>query len=85
DDHGRPDTHPHDANGGHNHDWVDGKRGAPYVIDSDVVVGAFIVSLCAIGLVVVTANDAVGIGVLDDFLYAPLGAGFSEGMIMIFG
>ena len=31
-----------------------------------------------------TANDATGVGVADDFLFVPLGAGVREGLILIF-
>lgn len=34
---------------------------------------------------VVAADDATGIGVADDFLFGPLGAGVGEGLILIFG
>ena len=30
-------------------------------------------------------DDATGIGVADDFLFGPLGAGVGEGLILIFG
>ena len=34
DDHGNPKNHPHDENGGHYHDWVDGKRGKARLAES---------------------------------------------------
>lgn len=33
----------------------------------------------------VAADDLTGVGVADDFLFGPLGAGVGEGLIMIFG
>ena len=36
-------------------------------------------------MVAITADDLTGVGVADDFLYGPLGAGFGKGIIMIFG
>lgn len=39
---------------------------------------------CVIGIVVVAADDATGIGVADDFLLAPLGAGIGKGIVLIF-
>ena len=85
DDHGRPDKHPHDSNGGHNHDWENGIRGPAYSIGWKPIVGAALVTACVIGMVVVAADDATGFGVADDFLFGPLGAGVGEGFIMIFG
>lgn len=85
DDHGRPDKHPHDSNGGHNHDWENGVRGPAYSIGWEPIAGAALVTVCVIGIVVVAADDATGIGVADDFLFGPLGAGVEKGLIMIFG
>ena len=85
DDHERPDKHPHDSNGGHNHDWKDGVRGPAYSVGWEPVAGAALVTVCVIGIVVVAADDATGIGVADDFLFGPLGAGVGEGLILIFG
>ncbi len=85
DDHGRPDKHPHDPNGGHNHDWENGVRGPAYSIGWESIAGAALVTVCVIGIVVVAADDATGIGVADDFLFGPLGAGVGEGLILIFG
>lgn len=47
-------------------------------------VWALTLHLCAWNCVV-TADDATGIGVADDFLFAPLGTGIREGLILIFG
>ena len=85
DDHGRPDKHPHDSNGGHNHDWKNGVRGPAYSIGLEPIAGVALVTVCAIGIVVVATDDVTGIGVIDDFLFGPLGAGVGEGLILIFG
>ena len=85
DDHGRPDKHPHDSNGGHNHDWKNGVRGPAYSIGWKPIAGVALVTVCVIGIVVVAANDVTGFGVADDFLFGPLGAGVREGLILIFG
>lgn len=82
---GRPDKHPHDPNGGHNHDWEDGVRGPAYTIEWEPIVGAVLVTICVIGIVVIAADDVTGVGVADDFLFGPLGAGVGEGLILIFG
>ena len=84
DDHGRPDKHPHDPNGGHNHDWEDGVRGPAYNISWEAVAGGALVTACVIGIIVVAADDATGIGIADNFLFGPLGAGIGEGLILIF-
>ena len=84
DDHRRPDKHPHDSNGGHNHDWENGVRGPAYSIGWEPIAGVTLVTVCAIGIVVVAADDVTGIGVADDFLFEPLGAGVGEGLILIF-
>lgn len=36
-------------------------------------------------IIAVAADDLTGVGVADDFLFVPLGAGVGEGLIMIFG
>ena len=83
-DHGRPDKHPHDSNGGHNHDWKNGKRGPAYADAMKPVLGVVIVAACVIGVIAVAADDTTGVGIADDFLFGPLGAGIREGLIMIF-
>ena len=85
DDHGAPSKHPHDSNGGHHHDWTGGKRGAPYAADLKPVAGVALVTICVIGIVIVAADDATGIGIADDFLFCPLGAGIGEGFLLIAG
>ena len=84
DDHGAPNKHPHDSNGGHNHDWVNGKRGPAYE-SIEPIVGTALIAICVIGVVVVAADDLTGVGVADDFLFVPLGTGIGNGIIMIFG
>ena len=84
-DHGRPDKHPHDNNGGHNHDWENGVRGPAYTVNWGTVGGVALVTVCVIGIVIVATDDITGIGIADDFLFGPLGAGVGQGMVMIFG
>ena len=84
DDHGFPDKHPHDANGGHNHDWINGVRGPAYNIGWEQVVGIALVTICVIGVVIVAVDDVSGIGVADDFLFGPLGTGIGSGFALIF-
>ena len=43
------------------------------------------VVICTVGIIAVAADDLTGVGVADDFLFGPLGAGVGEGLIMIFG
>ena len=85
DDHKRPDKHPHDPNGGHNHDWKDGVRGPAYSVNWEAIAGAAIVTVCVIGIAVVVADDVTGAGVADDVLIYPLITGVGEGLILIFG
>ena len=84
DDHGNPANHPHDENGGHNHDWDDGVRGPAYSMNWEAAAGLALVTISVVGIVAVAANDATGVGVADDFLFVPLGAGVREGLILIF-
>ena len=76
----------------HDHDWNNGKRGTDHLPPSpeykfswEPVAGIGMVTICVAGFVVVALDDATGIGIGDDFLFGPLGAGFSKGLIMIFG
>ena len=89
DDHNQPGKHPHDKNGGHSHDWdwsnKKKPRGPAYVNDMDVIIGTGIVAVCAVGIVIVAVDDLTGVGVADDFLFAPFGTGIGEGMLLIFG
>ena len=84
-DHGRPDKHPHDSKGGHHHDWKNGVRGSAYTFSWGTVAGAALVTVSVIGIIVVAADDVTGIGVADDFLLGPLGAGIGEGLALILG
>lgn len=85
-------NHPGDMPFPHDHRWENGKRGKEhlppdpsYQINWEPVIGAGLVTICVVGIIVVAADDATGIGVVDDFLYGPLGAGVGEGLILIFG
>ena len=76
----------------HDHGWENGERGKDhlppdpsYKINWEPVIGVGLVAICVMGIIVVAADDATGIGVADDFLFGPLGAGVGEGLIMIFG
>ena len=76
----------------HDHEWKDGKRqkdhlppSPDYEFTLDTIIGIGMVTICAIGMVAITVDDLTGVGVADDFLYGPLGAGFGKGIIMIFG
>ena len=76
----------------HDHEWKDGQRqkdhlppSPDYEFSLEPVLGVGLVTICVIGIVVVAADDATGIGVADDFLFGPLGAGVGEGLILIFG
>lgn len=87
-DHDRPDIHPHDENGRHYHDWdwtKDPPRQPPHAFSWDPLLGAALVTVCVLGIIVVAADNLTGIGVADDFLFGPLGAGVSAGASFIFG
>ena len=60
-------------------------NGPAYSIGWEPIAGAILVAACVIGIAVIAADDAAGIGVADDFLLGPLGAGVGEGLVMIFG
>ena len=85
DDHGFPDTHPHDENGGHYHDWEGGVRGPAHAFSWDTFWGGLLAAGCLAAIVVVAVDDSTGIGVADDWLVVPLGEGVAEGIIMLFG
>ena len=85
DDHGYPEKHPHDANGGHNHDWENGVRGPAYSTARAPVAGIVVTAACLIGIVIIAVDDTTGIGIADDFLLGPLGAGLEEGLRLITG
>ena len=84
-DHGRLDKHLHDSKGGHHHDWKNGVRGSAYTFSWGTVAGAALVTVSVIGIIVVAADDVTGVGVADDFLLGPLGAGIGEGLALILG
>ncbi len=87
-DHGFPDSHPHDENGGHNHDWDWSKtppRGEPYAFNWEPVAGVVILTICVAGIIVVVADNLTGVGIADDALLGPLGAGVTEALTLIFG
>lgn len=74
----------------HDHEWNNGKRqkehiptSPEYEISWEPVVGIGITFACAIGIVIVSADDFTGIGVADNFLLAPLWTGFANGIAMI--
>ena len=56
-----------------------------YKMSWEPVIGAGLVVICTVGIIAVAADDLTGVGVADDFLFGPLGAGVGEGLIMIFG
>ena len=85
DDHGFPDKHPHDENGGHYHDWIGGKHGDAYVISLEKPLGGIIVAGSIIGITIIVADNITGIGIADDALLGPLSGSFAKGIIMIFG
>ena len=50
DDHKQPDQHPHDENGGHQHDgdWTQKPpRGPAYTIDASPIIGIALIAVCA--------------------------------------
>ncbi len=75
----------------HDHSWKDGERGKEhlppdpsYKMNWEPVIGTGLAVICTVGIIVVAVDDVTGIGVADDFLFGPFGAGVSEGLIMIF-
>ena len=84
DDHGFPDKHPHDPDGGHNHDWKNGKRGPAYCINLEPTIGVALVTVCALGVVAIVVDDITVVGYADNILLGPLGEGIREGIILIF-
>ena len=76
----------------HDHSWKNGERGKDhlppdpsYKMNWESVIGVGLVAVCVVGIIAVAADDVSGIGVADDFLFGPLGAGIGKGLIMIFG
>lgn len=45
--------------------------------------GVGLLTISSLGMAVVTLDDVTGIGIGDDFLYGPLSAGISAGLVMI--
>ena len=75
----------------HDHEWKDGKSGKDHLTPDPAykfswipIFGVGLIGLCAVGTAVVVADNVTGVGVLDDVLLGPLGAGITEGFIMIF-
>ena len=75
----------------HDHEWKDGERGEDHLPPSpdyefslEPIIGITIATVCAVGIVVVVANDLTGVGVLDDFLLGSLVAGLQGGLIEAF-
>lgn len=46
--------------------------------------GTLLTAACFVGIVAVVIDNVTGVSVADDFLFVPLGAGISKGLIMIF-
>ena len=85
-------NHPGNMPFPHDHEWKNGERGKEhlppdpsYKMSWEPVIGAGLVVICTVGIIAVAADDLTGVGVADDFLFGPLGAGVGEGLIMIFG
>lgn len=85
-------SHPGNLPFPHDHEWKNGDRqkdhlppSPDYEFSLDPVIGIGIVTICTVAIVVVAADDVTVVGVADDFLYGPLGAGLGKGVIMIFG
>mgnify|MGYP004581748433 CR=1 FL=1 len=53
-----------------------------YKMSWESVIGAGLVVICTVGIIAVAADDLTGVGVADDFLFGPLGAGVGEGLII---
>ena len=85
-------NHPGNMPFPHDHEWKDGVRqpdhlppDTSYEFSFEPVLGAGLVVVCAIGIGVIVVDDLTGVGIADDFLLGPLGAGASQGLFMIFG
>ena len=85
-------NHPGNMPFPHDHSWKNGERGKDhlppdpsYKMNWESVIGVGLVAVCVVGIIAVAADDVSGIGVADDFLFGPLGAGIGKGLIMIFG
>jgi RHS repeat-associated protein len=85
-------NHPGNMPFPHDHEWKDGVRqpdhlppDSSFEFSWEPVLGVGLVVVCGLGMGLVAADDATGVGVADDFLLGPLGAGAGKGLIMIFG
>lgn len=85
-------NHPGDMPFPHDHDWPNGERNTDHLLPDptykfnlEPIIGVGLITICAVGVIIVAADNVTGIGVADDFLLGPLGAGVGEGLIMIFG
>jgi len=83
-DHGRPDKHPHDPNGGHHHDWENGIRGPAYESNDSVFLGVALVTVSAVAIAILAADDLTLVGIADDVAIGPLVVGIGEGVNIIF-
>lgn len=76
----------------HDHVWENGKRGKDHLSPSPEyefslkpIIGGVLFIACTVGIVVMAVNDMTGVGIADDFLFAPLSAAANKGLVMIFG
>lgn len=74
----------------HDHEWENGLRGKDhlppspdYMLSLNSMLGIGIVTICIVGIVIIAVDDASGIGIADDYLFAPLIAFLKEGALMI--
>ncbi len=74
----------------HDHEWKNGKReedhldpSPDYNISWEPIAGVGLIVICVIGGCVVAADDATGVGVLDNALIPPVIGGFSKGLEMV--
>lgn len=89
-DYGHAGHHPN-LPSPHYHDW-NWDTGVPTRGDAyapfdwgQAALGTGLVVVCVIGIILVAADDATGVGVADNFLYGPLGVGVSQGLSMVGG
>ena len=61
------------------------QRGQPVKSVWNPVLGVGLAAICVVAIIAVVADDVTGVGVVDDFLLAPLGAGVAKGIAMAFG
>ena len=84
-------NHPGDMSFPHDHVWENGKRGKDHLDPSpdyefsfEPVIGVAIVTASTMGIALIVADDATGLGIGDNVLLGPLGNGIREGLIRIF-